>query len=117
MTPDHRLQLQIARTGDYNGIMRTTIFTFLGVAALIHFGPGGFSLTLAILVIATTAYGVLAGGVALDDIIALRDDMDDETRASAYGQIVSDRNIPTLKMISTALLALIGLAELLAVLM
>ena len=66
------------------------------------------------LVIAATAYGILAGGTSLDDINALRDDMDEDIENSAYGKGVKARNIPLLKMISTVLLTLIGVAELCA---
>ena len=69
------------------------------------------------LAIALTAYGTLAGGAALDDMIALRDDMDDEMAATNYGRAVKERNIPMLKNISTALIGLIGLAEVLAILL
>ena len=117
MTPEHRTQILIARTADYYGIMRTTIFTFLGLAALLHLGPDTWSLPIAALVIATTAYGILAGGTALDDIINLRADMDDTMSETSYGVGVKARDLPTLKLISSALLGLIGVAELLAVIL
>ena len=116
MTPDQRNYLSMERSAQYFGIMRTTIFAFAGIAAIIHLGPDSYSAPLLVLVIATTAYGVLAGGTALDDLIALRDDMDDEMKASHYGKGLAARNIPMLKNISTGLLGLIGLAELLAIL-
>ena len=112
MTPELRNSLVIARTGDYFNIMRTTIFTLTAVAVVIQLGPEGFSAPLAMLVIATTAFGVLAGGTSLDDVINLRDDMDDATAQTTYGKGVGTRNIPMLKMISSVLLGLIGLAEL-----
>lgn len=115
MTPEIRNSIVIARTGDYFNIMRTTFFTFAGLAAVIELGPGGYSAPLTMLVVAATAYGVLAGGTALDDVINLRDDMDDTIAQTAYGKGVSARNIPMLKTISAVLLALIGLAELYAI--
>jgi hypothetical protein len=96
--------------------MRTTIFTFLVIGAVLHLGPDAYSAPLLVLTIATTAYGILAGGTALDDLIALRDDMDDVAANSAYGTSLRNRNLPMLKMISATLLGLIGLAELLAIL-
>jgi len=84
------------------------------VAAIIEHGPDGYSAPLTMLVIAATAYGILAGGTSLDDINALRDDMDEDMANSAYGKGVKARNIPLLKMISTVLLTLIGVAELCA---
>ena len=94
MTPELRNSLVIARTGDYFNIMRTTIFTLTAVAVVIQLGPEGFSAPLAMLV------------------INLRDDMDDATAQTTYGKGVGTRNIPMLKMISSVLLGLIGLAEL-----
>ena len=116
MSPEIRTQILISRVDNYMNVMRTTIFGLLGVAAAIHFGPGGYSAPLLVLAIAVTAYGILAGGTALDDMIALRDDMDDEMAATNYGKAVKERNIPMLKSISTALIALIGLAEVLTLL-
>ena len=68
------------------------------------------------LTVAVTAYGILAGGVALDDIIALRDDMPDDMVSTTYGAAVRARNIPALKMVSAVLIGLSGLAAVLAVL-
>lgn len=115
MTPEIRNALVMSRTADYFGIVRTTLLIFLGVAAIEAFAPGGFSLPLAILTITVTVFGILAGNTCLDDIIALREDMNAEMAATAYGAGVKTRNIPMLKMISMALLALVGLAELVAI--
>ena len=116
MDRDQRIALLTARAGDYFGIMRTTIFGFIGVAAVIEFGGGGFSLPLLAIVITLTTYGALAGGTALDDIIAMREDMDDEMAETAYGSGVKARNIPMLKNISGGLVGLIGLAAIIAIL-
>ena len=116
MTPDQRIAILTARTGDYFGIMRTTIFTLAAIAAIIELGSGGYSAPLTTLVIAAAGYGILAGGSALDDIINLRDDMDDKMVATAYGKGVAARNLPALKMISAGMLGLVGLAELYAIL-
>ena len=116
MDRDQRIKLVTARSADYFGIMRTTIFGFIAVAAVIEFGGDGFSLPLAVIVIALTAYGVLAGGAALVDIIAIRDDMDEEMTGTAYGSGVKARNIPMLKNISAGLMGLIGVSEFLAIL-
>ncbi len=115
MTEDQRLQVLISRSGDYFGIMRTTLFVLLGIGAALHFGDG-YSAPLLVLAIAISAYGILAGGVALDDIIALRDDMPENVAASAYGKGVKARNIPALKMVSAVLIGLTGLACILATL-
>lgn len=115
MTQDQRIAILTARTGDYFGIMRTTIFTLAAIAAIIELGAGGYSAPLTTLVITAAAYGILAGGTALDDINNLRGDMDDKTAATTYGKGVTARNIPALKMISAGLLGLVGLAELYAI--
>ncbi|NNE79598.1 MAG: hypothetical protein HKN18_04920 [Silicimonas sp.] len=115
MTEDQRLQILIARTGDYFGIMRTTLFVLLGIGIALHFGDG-YSAPLMVLAIAITAYGVLAGGTALDDIIAIREDMPEATANTAYGRGVAARNIPMLKAISAGLIGLAGLAAVLGVL-
>lgn len=91
------------------------MFVLLGVAAILAFMPDAFSLPLLMIVIAITAYGVLAGGTALDDLIAMRDDMDEEMAATAYGTQVKARNLPGLKTLSGVLIGLIGLAEVLAI--
>ena len=115
MTPDQRNYLSISRIQGYYGIMRTTMFTFLGLAALIHLGPDGYSAPLTMMVIATAAYGILAGGSALSDMINLAQDMDADMKATAFGRGVTERNLPALKMTSAVLMGLIGLSELSAI--
>jgi hypothetical protein len=115
MTPDQRNYIGMSRTSHYSDIMRTTIFAFVGLAAIIELGPDGYSAPLAILVIATAAYGILAGGVALDDIINIRDDMDEDMAKTAYGKAMKTRNIPALKLTSSVFLGLVAIAELYAI--
>ena len=115
MTPELRNNIAMSRIDNYSTIMRTSIFTLAGIAAIIELGPNGYSAPLTMLVITTTAYGILAGGTALDDVNALRSDMDDDMANSTYGKGVNARNIPALKMISTVLLSLVGVAELYAI--
>jgi hypothetical protein len=117
MTPENRTALVTARTGNYLHIMRTTIFTLVAIAAVIELGPDGYSAPLTMLVIATAAYGILAGGSALDDMINLRGDMDEATAQSSYGKGINARNLPALKTISSVLLGLIAIAELYAIFM
>jgi hypothetical protein len=114
MTPEIRMQIQVARTSAYNDIMRTTMFTFAVIAAAIHFGDGSYSVPLMALTIAVTLFGILAGGTALDDIDNLRADMDEATANSAYGKNAKARNLGALKMTSSILLGLVGLAEIYA---
>ena len=114
MTPENRMQIQVARTADYSSIIRTTMFTFTAIAAVIHFGDGSYSVPLMALTIAITLYGILAGGTALDDVDSLRADMDEATANSAYGKQVKARNLGALKMTSKVLVGLVGLAEIYA---
>jgi hypothetical protein len=115
MTPDQRIAILNARTGDYFGIMRTSFFTLAAIAAIIELGGGGYSAPLTTLVLAAAVYGILAGGSVLDDINNLHDDMDDKMAATAYGKGSAAHNIPALRVISAGLLGLVGLAELYAI--
>ena len=47
--------------------------------------------------------------------MALRDDMDEAMAETNYGKLVKARNIGALKMTSTVLLGLVGLAALYAI--
>jgi len=115
MTPTQRDYLAMERTRGYYVIMFTTIGALTAIAAMIHFGPQGYSAPLVTLVIAATAYGILAGGSALSDMINLSADMDDDMAKTAYGKGLQARNLGALKTASTVLLALVGLAELSAI--
>lgn len=95
--------------------MRTALFALIGVAAVVGFGATGVDIPLAVLTIAITLFGAIGGGTALDDISALRDDMDEATGGSTYGQQVKTRNLALLKMLSAALLGLSGLGILLVI--
>jgi hypothetical protein len=116
MTPELRQTIVHARTGEYTAIMRTTVFTFTGIAAIVHFGPDTLSLPLLLLTATITAFGVLAGNTALDDINNLKSDMTPEFEETSYGTGVVSRDIPTLKLISAVLISLTGLALILAIL-
>lgn len=116
MTPETRIQIVLGRSRDYFDVMRTTLFAFVGLAAIIEFGPAGYSAPLTMLAVAVTAYGVLAGGTALSDIDNLRNDMDEGIAGTSYGKGVTARNFAGLKAISAGLVLLIGVAELYAIL-
>ncbi len=116
MTPELRQTIVHARTTEYSNIMRTTLFTFLGIAAVLHLGPDTLSLPLLLLTITITAFGALAGGTALDDINNLKEDMTPEFGETVYGRGVAARDIPKLKLMSAVLIALTGLALILAIL-
>ncbi len=113
MNSELRMQLQIARTGQYGDIMRTALFALTGTAAIIGFGADGIDLPLTILIVTITVFGALGGATALDDISALRDDMDEATGTSNYGQKAKSRNLNLLKILTMILLGATGLAEIL----
>ena len=115
MTPDQRNYLSMTRSSHYFDIMRTTIFAFIGLAAIIELGPDGYSAPLTVLIVATAAYGILAGGTALEDINKLSDDLDEDTASTNFGKTLKARNFPALKMTSAVLLGLVAIAELYAV--
>ncbi|MES0826064.1 hypothetical protein [Ruegeria sp. SCP11] len=110
-----RSELSMGRLDHYYHIMRTTIFAYVALAAIIGFGPEGISLALIVLVIATAAYGILAGKTALADVENLRDDMDEEFAQTSFAKGIKTRNMKGLIMTSNVLLGLIGLAELTAI--
>lgn len=115
MTPELRATIMQARVAHYCDILRTATFTNAALAAIIELGPGGYSAPLTVLAVANAAYGILAGGAALDDVDNLRQDMDDSVARTAYGRGIKARNLPALKMVSAVLLGLVGLAELYAI--
>jgi len=110
MTPEFRQSIVQSRTHDYNNIMRTTLFAFLGIAAVLFLGDGGFSLPLLVLTLVVTAYGVLAGGTALEDIHNLKGDLTEEAAATSYGGGVAERDVLMLKTISAGCIGAVGLA-------
>ncbi|MEL7026457.1 MAG: hypothetical protein AAGO57_04390 [Pseudomonadota bacterium] len=115
MLPDLRMQLQIARTAQFGDIIRTTFFGLIAIAAVTAFGGDGADIPLAVLTVALSVFGIIGGGVALDDVSALRDDMDDATGLSTYGQAAKSRNLGALKLLSAVLIGAAGLAELAAI--
>ena len=116
MTPELRQTIVHARTTEYSNIMRTTLFTFLGIAAVLHLGPDTLSLPLLLLTVTITAFGALAGGTALDDINNLKEDITAEFGETTYGRGVAERDIPKLKLISGIMIILTGVALILAIL-
>ena len=115
MTPELRAKIAMGRSADYFGVMRTVLFGFLGVAAVIEFGADGYSAPLTMLVVTLSIYGVLAGGVALDDLNALKADLDEDMLKTNYGKGLTARNVSALKIMSSILVGLTGVAELYAI--
>ena len=117
MTPELRQSIVHARTTNYTTIMAATIFAFAIIGGVLHLGDGSYSAPLMVLTITVTGFGVLAGGAALDDLANLQGDMTDEFKASGYGVGVAARDFAKLKMVSTVLIGLTGLASVLAILL
>ncbi len=115
MDPQLRTEISMRRLEHYYGVLRTTLFAYVALAAIIGFGAEGISLVLFILVIATAAYGILAGRTALEDVANLRDDMDEDFAQTSFAKGLMTRNMKGLSLTSTVLLGLIGLAELVAI--
>jgi len=115
MTPENRMTLQIARTSQFGDYMRTALIGQIAIAGLIGFGVEGIEFALGAAVLSVTLFGILAGGTALDDISALRSDMDEPTAGSHYGKVAHGRNLNALKIFSAVLLALVALGELYAI--
>ena len=110
MQSDLRMQLQIARTGQFGDIMKTAIFGLVALAGLAGFSSGAADIALGLLAVTVAAYGILGGGAALDDISALREDMDEATGTSHYGRHAKARNLGALKALSAVLLGAAALA-------
>jgi hypothetical protein len=97
--------------------MTATILVFAIIGGVLHLGDGAYSAPLMVLTLTVTVFGVLAGGVALDDLANLKSDMTDEIRATGYGKGIEARDFGKLKMISSTLIGLTGLASVLAILL
>lgn len=110
-----RTTIAVSRLDNYYGIMRTSVFALVAIAAVLEFAPDRDPIPLAALVVLATAYGALAGDTALSDIQNLVADLDGEIAQTHYGRGVSARNMTALKAASSGLLTLAGLAELYAI--
>ncbi|MHA6344602.1 hypothetical protein [Roseivivax sp. CAU 1761] len=113
LDPQIRTHLVLGRLTHYYAIMQTTILGFLGLATLAGFGAAdGFAL--AVLTLAVSGYGILAGSAALTDLQNLVKDLDPITRGSHYGRGLERRDIGRLRTTSAALVGAVGLALLIA---
>lgn len=110
MDEQTRHQIALGRSTHYFGIMQTVFLTYLGIAAVLHLGPGGYSAPLTMLTVSMAAYGILAGGAALDDLQAVRKDMGAEIAETSFGKTIAARNVGALKTISNVLTGLTGVA-------
>ncbi|MRU16253.1 hypothetical protein FDP25_12495 [Roseovarius sp. A21] len=110
-----RNSISMARLGHFYGVMQTCIFAFAAITAIIVFSGGAYSAPLAMLVIANTAYGILAGNTAISDVSNLIRDLDEESAKTHFGQGLTRRNMPMLRVASSGLIGLTGLAALVAI--
>ncbi|NOE18831.1 hypothetical protein GS634_11935 [Ruegeria atlantica] len=115
MDPQLRSEISMRRLDHYYDIMRTSIFAYVAIAAVIGFGAEGVALPLIVLVLVITTYGVLAGKTALEDVENLRGDMTEEFAQTSFAQGLKARNLKGLILTSNVLLSLIGLSELIAI--
>ena len=115
MSPELRQSIAHSRAGNYITIIAATIIAFAIMGGVLHLGSGAYSASLMVLTLTVTAFGVLAGGAALDDLENLKSDMTDEIKATGYGAGIQSRDIGKLKMISSSLIGLTGLATVLAI--
>lgn len=111
-----RNSISMARLDHYYGIMRTCILGFAAIVAIIVFSDGAYSAPLAMLVIANTAFGILAGNTAITDVANLVKDLDDEAAKTHFGAGIAQRNMTVLRLASAVLVGLTGLAALVAIL-
>ena len=100
MELSERNKLVIARVENFNYILRTAMFVLLGTLALGIFAEGNAHIwALSVTIIGATLYGILAGNTALNDMAALREDMDEETKNTNYGVSVLSAPLPVFRVI------------------
>jgi hypothetical protein len=95
-----RNKLIIARSENFNYILRTAMFVLLGTLALGIFAEGNSHIwALSASIIGATLYGILGGNAAINDLSALREDMDDETKKTNYGISVLSAPLPVFRAV------------------
>ena len=76
------------------------MFVILGTLALGIFAEGSSHIwDLSVTIIEATLSGVLAGNAAVNDLNALREDMDDETKKTHYGIFVLSAPRPVFRAV------------------
>lgn len=110
MKEELRAPMVRARLEHHYGALRTTVYAFVGLAAIVAFAPDAPSFMLTMVVIATAAYGILAGNTALDDVAALNKDAGHEVAETEYGKVIKARRMGALKTSATILIGLTALA-------
>ncbi len=117
MSPDQRITLAMARTGHFYFIVGTSLALLTALAGIIHIGPGGNRLMLALMVIAAASYGIIAGATALRDVANLTRDADPATAETHYGRGLADRNFLLLTLVLAMTLGAAAAATLYTILM
>ena len=113
MELSERNKLIIARVENFNYILRTAMFVLLGTLALGIFAEGNVHIwAVSATIIGATLYGMLAGNTALNDMAALREDMDEATKNTNYGVSVQSAPIPVFRVILLIVYLVIALTQL-----
>ncbi len=113
MELSERNKLIIARVENFNYILRTAMLVLLGTLALCIFASGNAHIwPLSITIIGATVYGILAGNTAINDMDALRKDMDDETKKTNYGVSVMSAPLPVFRVILIVVYLAIAVSQL-----
>ncbi len=85
----------------------------LGTLALGIFAEGNVHIwAVSATIIGATLYGMLAGNTALNDMAALREDMDEATKNTNYGVSVQSAPIPVFRVILLIVYLVIALTQL-----
>ena len=112
MELSERNKLIIARVENFNYILRTAMFVLLGTLALGIFAEGNVHIwAVSATIIGATLYGMLAGNTALNDMAALREDMDEATKNTNYGVSVQSAPIPVFRVILLIVYLVIALTS------
>ena len=113
MELSERNKLIIARVENFNYILRTAMLVLLGTLTLCIFASGNAHIwPLSITIIGATLYGILAGNTAINDMDALRKDMDDETKNTNYGVSVMSAPLPVFRVILIVVYLAIAVSQL-----
>ena len=113
MTQEQRDALIAERSATLTQVMRTTMYTFTALAAIIAFAPGVNPSMMGMLVVGTMIYGILAGRTNLNILASLAADVPAD---SAYGKAQASTNYGMLTLVSSVVFGLIGLTQLYVIL-
>ena len=113
MELSERNKLVIARVENFNYILRTAMLVLLGTLALCIFADGNAHIwPLSVTIIGAALYGILAGNTAINDMDALRNDMDEATKNTNYGVSVMSAPLPVFRVILIVVYLAIAVSQL-----